>query len=105
MNLTSELAKTTWPDSLQLWPEINIGTILGCGDPNIPGQNNQQLEQQQQPRQVNSRSKTRLLQVYKSSYPKQQTSSGSLDANKPYKNKSTGTPGEKKKQDGKTPST
>ena len=34
-----DLAKSTWPHSRHLWPEINIGIIMGCGSVNIPGAN------------------------------------------------------------------
>ena len=33
------LARNTWPHDLNLWPEISIGTIMGCGSLTIPGAN------------------------------------------------------------------
>ena len=32
------LAKLTWPTSLREWPEIHLGTVLGCGSILLPAQ-------------------------------------------------------------------
>jgi hypothetical protein len=54
------LAKETWPHSPLLWPEINLGTVLGCGTLIIPRTNEHQAGNYVQ---RNQRSQTRLLQI------------------------------------------
>ena len=73
------MARDLWPHEQDLWPEINLGTILGCGalstpainerEPNERENENERRNTPQQPRGT-----TRLLQIL---YPNQPTSYGS----------------------------
>ena len=55
-----DLAKTTWPHEDIPWPDISLGTILGCGSLAVP-----QLirDQEQHRRKAHLRGASRLLQI------------------------------------------
>ena len=54
------LARNTWPHDPDLWPDISIGTIMGCGSLAIPDAN--PLENTRPPRRIRE-GKKRLLQI------------------------------------------
>ena len=54
------LARNTWPHDPDLWPDISIGTIMGCGSLAIPNAN--PLENAHPPRRIRE-GKKRLLQI------------------------------------------
>ena len=55
-----DLARNTWPHDPELWPEISIGMIMGCGSLAIPDAN--PLENARHPRRIREGAK-RLLQI------------------------------------------
>ena len=57
-----ELAKTLWPHQNIPWPEVNMGTILGCGCINLrPGR--LRRNNQRQNKKITHRGPTRLSQI------------------------------------------
>ena len=68
------LAKGLWPHRSPPWPEINLGTILGCGCITMMTDDEQRDEQRE--RKMAHQGPTQLLQ---SSYRKRHTSYGSYD--------------------------
>jgi len=57
-----ELAKTLWPHRNIPWPEVNMGTILGCGCINLcPGR--LRRNNQRQNKKITHRGPTRLSQI------------------------------------------
>ena len=66
VNIIWTLAKETWPHKPELWPEISIGTILGCGNLTNPEDDEQdEGEEDQEDRQKkdNKKGMDRLRQI------------------------------------------
>jgi hypothetical protein len=63
VNTIWPLARAKWPHSPELWPDINLGTILGCGSLTIPKNNNDNNNCNQNEGRTNNRGKNRLLQI------------------------------------------
>ena len=66
VNIIWTLAKETWPHEPELWPEISIGTILGCGNLTNPEDDEQdEGEEDQEDRQKkdNKKGMDRLRQI------------------------------------------
>ena len=59
-----DLAQRTWPHAPELWPNINLGTILGTGALTLPRRHANQPRIDQNPRpSPNSTATLRLLQI------------------------------------------
>jgi ribonuclease HI/exonuclease III len=57
-----DLAKNTWPHDPQLWPNISLGIILGCGSISVP-ETEAQARRDDQPRMIAPKGAKRLLQI------------------------------------------
>ncbi|KAH7909128.1 ribonuclease H-like protein, partial [Hygrophoropsis aurantiaca] len=63
-NLLWSLAKGIWPDSKYQWPEIKIGTILGCGAISLQSEENSDSSENEKTKpSAETTGKSRLLRI------------------------------------------
>ena len=62
-SLVWDLARQTWPHAPALWPNINLGTILGTGCLTLPEQEGRENVGQPPQRTLNEQATLRLLQI------------------------------------------
>ncbi|KAG2147797.1 uncharacterized protein EDB93DRAFT_1085318 [Suillus bovinus] len=62
-SLIWSLAKRTWPLKFGNWPRISIGTVLGCGNINLPPLTRQNNPPDNQPANNSQKGASRLLKI------------------------------------------